>query len=872
MQHKPTGRGPRRAVAVGLAAALAATGLLSAAAPGAAAPAAEVVAVDFAQRTGAVHGGATGMLYGLSDPGVPGSALLAGARPRTVAQKAPDGQQHPNGDALVVADDFFTAGGADVVIYMQDIYAKWPYENLGIADYLSKVDTMVRKVVQQRPRDKGRFVWVPFNEPDLIWYQDWGTQRQKFLDDWKLVFERIRSIDPDARIVGPNEAGYNPGRLRDFLTWTKNTRCAGDREGDCLPDIMAWHELNRGSLANYRGHFARYRQLERELGISPRPINIDEYGNRRDMSVPGQLIQWISMFEDTKVDADMAYWTYAGNLDDHAVRTRRANGGWWLLKWYADLTGQTALVRPPRPNVADTAQAVAAVDESARRATVLLGGSDSARLELTGLDSRIFGRTVDVQVSRTGWTGYEGDAGAPPVVAARRANLDGGKLSLDLPGGDVMAAYRVLITPAAGAEPKAEVPWSASVEAESATLTSAQVHTQDTTADPQLYATSGKRDVGAMNRPGSAVTFPVTVPRDGLYRLGIYQGANRAPGRHALFVDGALNQVVQYSANLGWTYRGRTDVQLRLTAGTHQLSLRTSADGREPLPGSDITLDKFDLTEVTGPARGRYLPDDARLTDGARLQRAAGGPAVTLGGRAKATYFVATAEDGYQDLALTYQAGQAGTLDVRIDGRAVPGLRAERAGEGTSRARVYLPAGISRIEVTAAAELNLRELSTTRAANADSQVHVAEAEQGKLSGTAKVTGLPAGSGSNATGGGYVSGLGAGAGNTLTLNRPSQFGPGEYVLSVHYANAERNTGHAYNTDVISRWLDITETGGGSRREVYRHNYAWDNFWSHPTPLRLNTSGGALVLGNASGPGPHVDRVELAKFVLSVQNTA
>ncbi|GAA2903671.1 hypothetical protein GCM10020220_111100 [Nonomuraea rubra] len=48
------------------------------------------------------------------------------------------------------------------------------------------------------------------------------------------------------------------------------------------------------------------------------------------MSVPGQLVQWISMFEDTKVDADMAYWTYAGNLDDHArahLRQANAAGG-----------------------------------------------------------------------------------------------------------------------------------------------------------------------------------------------------------------------------------------------------------------------------------------------------------------------------------------------------------------------------------------------------------------------------------------------------------------------------------------------------------------------------------------------------------------
>ncbi|MGW4801621.1 CBM35 domain-containing protein, partial [Nonomuraea sp. NPDC004297] len=566
----------------------------------------DVVAVDFARRTGPVHGGATGMLYGLSDPGVPGDPLIAGARPRTVAQKAPDGDQHPNGDALVIADGFFAAGGEEIVIYMQDVYSRWPYENLGIDDYLAKVDTMVRKVVRDRPADKDRFVWVPFNEPDGIWYQDWTTLRQKFFDDWKAVVGRIRSIDPQARIVGPNEAAYRPGRLRDFLTWAKDATCGGR---DCLPDIMAWHELSRGSLADYRGHHEHYRAMERELGIAPLPVNIDEYGNRRDMSVPGQLIQWISMFEDTKVDADMAYWTYAGNLDDHAARTRQANGGWWLLKWYADLAGQTVTATPPRLGAPDTVQAVAAVDESARRGTILVGGgAQPVRLDVTGLDPALFGGQVDVVVSRTTWTGYEGDALKPPVVAAERATVSGGSLRIDLPGGDVMAAYRVTVVPSGGRVPVPDAPWTASVEAESVTLTAAQVYEQDTTADPQKYATSGRRDVGSMNSPRSAVTFPVTVPRDGRYRLGIFHGANKTPGRHALFVDGAFDQVVQYSANLGWTYRGRADVEVELSAGVHELSVRTSADGTTPLPGSDVTLDKFDLTEVTGRSLiGRLL-------------------------------------------------------------------------------------------------------------------------------------------------------------------------------------------------------------------------------------------------------------------------
>ncbi|MEV0629729.1 hypothetical protein [Nonomuraea wenchangensis] len=839
--------------------------------PPAHAAAPDVVAVDFAQRTGAVHGGATGMLYGLSDPGVPGDSLLAGARPRTIAQKAPDGDQHPNGDALKVADGFFAAGGAEIVVYMQDVYSQWPYENRGIDDYLAKVDTMVRKVVRERPKDKGKFVWVPFNEPDGIWYQNWNTSKQKFFSDWKAVFERIRSIDPAARIVGPNEANYNPGRLRDFLTWAKATPCAGDQQGNCLPDIMAWHELSRSRLADYRGHYEDYRRMERELGVGPLPINIDEYGNRRDMSVPGQMIQWISLFEDTKVDADMAYWTYAGNLDDHAVRTRQANGGWWLLKWYADLTGQTVRTTPPQLNVADTVQAVAAIDEPARRGTVLVGGgSQPVRLDVSGLADAVFGRQVDVLVSRTTWSGYEGDALQPPVVAARRAAVQDGRIQVDLPGGDVMAAYRVTIVPATGAAPATDAPWSTSVEAESATLTAAQAFDQDTTADPQRYATSGKRDVGAMNQTGSAVTFSVTVPRDGRYRLGILQGANKIPGRHALFVDGRLDQIVQYSANLGWTYRGRTDVELTLAAGTHQLSLRTSADGATRLPGSDITLDRFDLTEITGAERAAYPADEARLSGGARITREGKGPAIALGGAARATFFVAAGQDGYYDLTLSYKASAAGDLGVRLDGREVRGLRATRPGEAVSRARVYLPAGVSKVEVSGPAGLELRGLTTVRTAQADTAIHRVEAERARLAGTAKAVTVPATSASNASGGVYVGDLGNGAGNTLTLARPAGFGAGEYVLLTHYANADRNTGHPYNTDVISRFLDITETGGATTRGVFRHSYAWDNFWPQATPLTLTTQDGALVLGNAGAYGPNVDRLELARLVLEVQN--
>lgn len=836
------------------------------------APTTAVVVVDFSQSTGPVKGGATGMLYGLSDPGVPGDALLSAANPSTVAQKAPGGAQHPNGDAMTTADGFFASGGREIVVYLQDVLSQWPYEKLGIEEYLAKVDAIVAKTVAHRPSDIGSFVWVPFNEPDWIWYGDWATQKQEFFDDWKRAVEHIRAIDPDARIVGPNEAAWHPERVRDFLTWAKDATCDRAPHGNCLPDIMAWHELERRQLGAYRDHFAQYRALERELGIAPLPVNIDEYGNRRDMSVPGQMIQWISLFEDTKVDADMAYWTFAGNLDDHAVQTRKANGGWWLLKWYADLTGETVKVVPPRPDTPDTVQATAVLDKAARRAIVLVGGgANDLSLDLSGLDHHVFGAEVDVRISKTTWSGYEGDAGKPTVVAAWRAHVDEGALTVPIPSVDVMAAYRVLITPVAGGSEAAgyAAPWSTSVEAECAALTDAIIYAKDTTADPQLYATSGKRDVGAMNKATSTVTLTVTVPRTGSYRLGIFYGTNAAPGRQALFVDGVLNQVIQYTATLSWSYRGRTDVSVQLGAGTHELSVRTSVDGSTVLPGCDITLDKFDLTEVAGPQISTHDADDARLSGGATIVGSGKVRAVDLGQGGVATFYIASEQDGYQDLTLVYDADCGGAVGLSIDGRPIDGLETY-PGEGHFRARVHLAAGISMVRVTGTT-CRILGLIVVRAADADAEgVVMVEAEAALLTGTARVVQVAVTSGSNASGGAYVDGLGNGSANTLTISRPEDFGPGEYNLAVHYANAAKQTGHEYNTDVISRSLDITEVGGETTRSVYRHNYAWDNFWSQVTPVRLTTTNGDIVLGNASQGGPNVDRVELARFVLEVEN--
>ncbi|WP_437585173.1 Ig-like domain-containing protein [Paramicrobacterium sp. CJ85] len=60
------------------------------------------VKIDLGSDTGKVHGGASGVLYGLYDDGMLTANLIEGMNVRSVATKAQDGSQHPGSDALEI--------------------------------------------------------------------------------------------------------------------------------------------------------------------------------------------------------------------------------------------------------------------------------------------------------------------------------------------------------------------------------------------------------------------------------------------------------------------------------------------------------------------------------------------------------------------------------------------------------------------------------------------------------------------------------------------------------------------------------------------------------------------------------------------------
>ena len=494
-------------------------------------------------------------------------------------------------------------GGKWLLDYMQDYYSQWPYQNVGISSYLSVVDTIVNGV--RNGPDASRYVFVPFNEPDWIWYtlnpsnSNFGTEMTQFEEDWTTVFQRIRADDPGALIAGPNTSVYNATVMSDFLSYAK--------AHDVLPDVVTWHVLEPSTEESFPADYASFRALERQDGIAPIPVDIDEYADRYQLSVPGEMVQLLATFEDAKVYADLPFWDIADNYSDTAVRNDEPNGQWWLMYWYGQLTGHTVAVTPPQPDVLDTLQGLSALDTAKRQARVLLadpsGGTDSVKV--TGVDPAVFGQAVHVSVQSIGWTGYDGSAYTPLDVAEADYRVVNGTVTVPLRELNPGNAYQVIVTPASKASVTASPPAGTQTYlAADAALTDATVYSQGSQSNYNGYATAGGKDVGSIDQPGSRVAFTVSVPATGRYLMSVYYGNQTGTiAQQILRVDSGAWSFISYPPTLNWLFRSHEDVYLNLAAGTHTITFGVSDPSIGTAKGQ-VTMDDIQLTYAPGAVPG----------------------------------------------------------------------------------------------------------------------------------------------------------------------------------------------------------------------------------------------------------------------------
>ncbi|WP_207957990.1 hypothetical protein, partial [Streptomyces sp. YIM 98790] len=550
------GRMPsRRAVTAGAAAAL---GLALAARPGIARAANSTLTVRAEEAIGPVTRAASGGLYALRDNTFPADSLLLPLRMHSVTQPAPRVGQRPNGqppggDALVTAPKADRTGAA-VIIRMPDIYPDFPYRWVSWNDWLGRVDLQVqdRLAATAVSNIEG---WELWNEPDWTWDT---AAAGPFNDGWTRTFRRVRALDPVTPIVGPSTTHYRRDYIRSFLT---ATRAAGT-----LPDIMCWHEL--GGPADIAANVADYRAMEQQLGISPRPIAINEYGAPEEMNIPGVMVSYLAKFERARVrSAHRAFWHEYGTVGGLLTPQGQPTGVYWLYTWYGELAGSMVATSPPSRTGID---GFAAHDRIRRRVDVVFGNeSGNNTVVVTGLGD--LGSQVRVRLESTPVSDRFTHVGGPALIGETVHSVSGGRITVPVQNMSATSAYRMVITPAGG-QPAPQQRW----EAENASVFRADRRSSG--------SASHHRYVGGIDNTGdfrtdSYVDFIVQVPATRSYRLTIgYANATGATATQGLAWNGGPWTEVRYAPTGAWGSFGATaTATVDLRAGYNTIRLAKGA-------------------------------------------------------------------------------------------------------------------------------------------------------------------------------------------------------------------------------------------------------------------------------------------------------
>ncbi|MEU0589358.1 LamG-like jellyroll fold domain-containing protein [Streptomyces sp. NPDC006132] len=875
--------------------------------------------VDLGSDTGAFHGGASGTLYGVYGPDVPSNNLIEGMGLRTVSTKAQDGPQHPGADALEVVKPLADSTDGDVYIYMTDIHRGFPYEWPGDSPaeklklYEEKIAKQVDQVLRLPERYQDNIVFVPFNEPEgnMFGTGQWSYNKVSWLSDpddffaaWDSAYKLIKGKMPDARIAGPNTSVLYD-QVKGFLA---HTLAAGT-----VPEVITWHELSHPEAV--RASVAKYRAWETELfeGTdregSQLPVNINEYAFNYHTSVPGQMIQWVSAIEESKVDADIAYWNIDGNLSDSAVQSNRGNGQWWLLHSYASMSGHTVAVNPPFPGENYTMQGVATLDEKKKQARLIFGGSTGkGHITFAGVPQKLFGKSVHAWVREIEWTGQVGDSSGPKLLAERNVDVaSDGTVSLDFGDGTLPAlkessAYEIVLSPAGKAKGTQSPPvrWQGSYEAEDAAHTGAgwsKNGPEGSPRDVSKFYTSGGYDVGGL-RTGSDVTldFTVDVPEDGTYDLSVFANSlntfdkvkEQGPTNVFLRVDGKADSERELYLPLGykWVVWDHTDTEVKLTKGRHTLTLAArSADGKGVTKG-DAIVDRLTLSLPEASSSTRvYEGELAWLGGGARpvydlpKRASTGSGAARLKKGQTATFWVYSPADREATLRIDTLGGS--DARVSVNGRSV--LRLDKGGNSVA---VSLSGGVNKVTVTGSSPTTLVDRLTVTPAEGTLPTRTYEAQDATLAGSAELRPL-----SLATDGTAITGIGGdpGNGNTATFTVAADKA-GLYALRIRYSNPEQSPATHYNPDPLARHADLIVNGGEPRRVGFPHTFHQNNFWELTVPVELKKGENTLSfrseeLPNFDGttyasetfPGvllrsryaPLIDRITVAPYARKVR---
>lgn len=264
------------------------------------ASAAPCIRVNATSDVGPVTRVAQGYLLGYG-PGLD-VARAATLQPQSWRVRAAHGNYTGFDQARSLTDDILLIVGDHITLPATDPAASGTLDQ-ALATYRTGVRAYVESLIAA-----GRLpdMWEIQNEPDLM-----GWSKATQLAQWKVGYEEIKALLPNAKILGlangsymgtPAEAKPNGVDLQTFLEFTS--------ANGLRPDAIGWHENRVPTGLDFEmqpetilDHVAWARRLLAEKGMSDVEIRIDEYGGPQDDPIPGWQVGWFDALEKSGVSA-----------------------------------------------------------------------------------------------------------------------------------------------------------------------------------------------------------------------------------------------------------------------------------------------------------------------------------------------------------------------------------------------------------------------------------------------------------------------------------------------------------------------------------------------------------------------------------------
>ena len=562
---------------------------------------AQTVSVNLASTSGTAAAVGSGFLYGLSqDASGPDDSLLSpldttsarggGARiagggwigdgytagsgfnarvTSALDQAIRIGKQptHPTYDLLL--SDLF---GADTTEPTSTVF---PCASGNCSNWVTFIDDVVADV-QTSGISVNYDIW---NEPDNGSFWGPGYATTQYYAMWDSAVNEIRRLNPSAVIVGPSVSNFNNTYITEFLTHVKGA--------STIPNDVNWHFSGTpiADVATVKSDLS----ADSITGVK---LTMNEYLNSPQQNAGNEAWYVAQIAKSGLSSASHAIWSdccVVGSLDSTLVQNGagvyRPTGQWWVYKDYGDLTGSLAAVT----NGGGTTDAVAAVDQSRGRATILLGDSATN----TG--------TVTLNVSGFGSTSWLFGAGGA-VLSVQR-----------IPDSNPLAAPTVVSTQViASGTSSVSVPinWAAAKDAYFVTITPVTTGTAildgaATTAASNYfqYGTGWGQTNGVTDMYAGTANWSFTPGSTAVLHFTGNQVALRAvkdvdQGQMSISVDGSIPVTVDdYAATRNAS--GVVWTSPELDPGTHVVVVTVDSTKNAASSGHNIALDRADVLSGT---------------------------------------------------------------------------------------------------------------------------------------------------------------------------------------------------------------------------------------------------------------------------------